>query len=732
MADETFEVALWQEWIAAGEKSLVEPMRARSRVNRFVKGGERQWGSDARAAWGGHRVVGNYMYPTVKVFLPHLVPRYPKAMILPRTAAETIGSEEALVLEEKLAYNWREGRYLVELRKAAHEALVGGIGWLRIAWDEERGIPEVRHRKPHRVVVDPEAEEELYEAGWVAEKITMRIADLKDNPFFKNVDRLDPKNFRTNYSSKGPDGVIVSQGPQQVTGGGDPDLISVIDIWLIWSRRGKGRPHAAAEGDREEPLGNNRLLCYAEGHDFWLHDGPWPLIFDHDEFPFRCLRFNYDPESFFAYGPMYPAVAAQEFVNFQLSFLLSHTKKGAAAKVVYDKNLINEEQLARIFNGKDYEAVAVDFLDGKKPFEVVDLQTDPTKIESTIGLGLKVMFDITGASELVMGGQGKTQSASEARIREQRVQNRIDDMRDQVKDFTIDVNRAIAMTDLVKTPVRSSGDVKGIDFFLGQEAIGPWERMKAMDVRALRAEVSFEIDAGTMRRPTREEQVQDLFGLFDRLGPRYMELGKFDALQKLVARVIRALELPEPQDLIPADLTPAGPPPEQVQAEQQMAQQAQQMQAQQAQMVEEQKQAQLQAAFQRVQQAIEQVRAEAGQGVMAARQEIQAAMQGFQMALQAQPAPGPATQIVAQGPVSVPTQQASIGAESVSAQITQMTTEAGSVEVGASEVVVPPPAAEAVPTVTVQEVERDALGRIARVVSRSEPAVVAPMEGEVA
>jgi hypothetical protein len=624
-ASDASAVELWVKWLKGGREARAASDKERERAFKYVKGGEAQLQQFADAKWEGAKAAANYLYPTHKVLLPHLIPRHPRGLMLPAPAATPEVAESIHVLEEKVAYDWREGRYLRECRKAVNETLMGGTGWVRVAWDEERQIPEVKHVKPTKVVVDPEAEEELSEAGWVAQQVTMRVADLKADEFFSNTEKLKPETFGSGYE-KGDIGASLSRFMAE--------SLSTVRVWFIWSRRGEGRPHAPSEKEQEEALGDNVLLCYAEGHDFWLHKSPWPLSFDHDEFPFRALRFNYDPDKFYAYGPMQPALALQDFLNWQVAFLIQHTKKGAVVKVVYDKGMVTQEQLARVFNGVDFEAVAVDFIDGKKPFEIISLESDPTKLEGTIQIAKQMIFDITGAAELIMGGQGKTQSATEADIRERRAQNRIDDMRDQVKDFLIDINRAVAMVEILKTPARSTTTEHGIDFFLGDAAIGPWERLKKLDPTTMRAEVMFDIDAGTMRRPTREQQLQDLFGLWDRLAPLYMQTGRFDLLQKLIARVIRALELADAQELIPTDLGPAGPPPEQVQAEQQAQAQAQQV-AMQEQMAAQQKDQAIQAAFAQVQQAIEQVRGEAGQGVMGARAEIQAMLQGFQAALQA-------------------------------------------------------------------------------------------------
>ena len=155
-----------------------------------------------------------------------------------------------------------------------------------------------------------------------------------------------------------------------------------------------------------------------------------------------------------------------------------------------------------------------------------------------------------------------------------------------------------------------------------------------------------------------------------------------------------------------------------------MAQQQAQAQqvAVQEQMAAQQKDQAIQAAFQQMQAAIEQVRGEAGQGVMAARSEIQAMLQGFQTALQSLPPPAPGANIVSQGPLSMEAQQAQVASPVVNAQIAQMTTAAERVDMVAEVVNVPAPVAEPVPSVTEQVVERDVLGRIARVVSRTEPA----------
>ena len=725
-ASDSTAIELWRRWLDGGRKAREVSDMERARAFKYVKGGDAQWERFGKESWGGTRVTANYLYPTLKVLLPHLIPRHPRGLFMPSAAARLDLKGAILALEEKVAYDWREGHYLRHIARAVNEAVIGGIGWVRTSWDKERQIPEVRHVKPTRMLVDPEAEEDLSDAGWVAERVTMRVADLKADPFFENAARLKPETFGSSYDEGKKEGEGTALTLYQ------KEQLATVKVWYIWSRRGEGKPNAPADHDQEEALGDNVLLCYAEGHDFWLHKGPWPLQFDHDEFPYRCLRFNYDPDRFLSYGPMQPALAIQEFLNWQVSFLVQHTKKGAVCKIVYDKNAINTDQLSRIFNGVDYEGVAVDFLDGgKTPFHIVEFQTDPTKIENTIQIAKQMLFDITGAAELIMGGQGKTQSATEADIRERRAQNRIDDMSDQVKDFLIDVNRAVAMIEVLKTPAESKNGTNGIDFFLGNEAIAPWEVIEKLTPEAMRAEVLFDIDAGTMRRPTREQQLQDLFGLWDRLAPNYLQLGMFDAVLVLIARMVKALELPDPQELVPAQMGPAAPPPEQVAAEQQ-AQQMQMQQAQQAQQAQMQQEQVHQQAMSGMQQGLQQIAQQAGAAIQQLQSEVasvrsegqqalQAAFQGFQAALAGMPKPSGIT-MQTQGPVALTSEQTDLTANQVEAQVGQFTAQTQSVNIGADVVNVPPPVAEPVPTITEQVVERDALGRIARIVARSEPA----------
>ena len=729
-ASENQQIKLWARWMKEAEKEQELHGKQRTRAIKFITG--EQWGSADESVWGGTRITANYLYPTLKVLLPHLVPRHPRAQILPQRAAENITPTVAGVIEDKLAYNWREGRYLPQIRKCVTEAIISGIGWVRCSWDKERQIPEVKNVRPSHMLVDPEADQDLSEAGWVAEKVTMKIADLKADPFFKNVDELHPETYKSRYGLKD------ETSGEDRTLERNKDSLSTVDVWFIWSRRGTGLPKARSESEQEEALGNNVLLCYSPGHDFWLHKGPWPLLFDHDEFPFRCLRFNYDPVRFLPYGPFKPALAAQEFLNWQASFLVSHTKKGASSKIIYDKTMVNTDQLSRIFNGVDYEAVAVDFLDGgKTPFHVVDLQTDPSKILETINLARQMIYDITGVAEILMGGQGKTQSATEADIRERRAQNRVDDMNDQVKALINDVNRGITMIDFLMTPAHTNGDDDGIDFFLGSQASEAWQVVEGLTPRQVRSEILFEIDAGTMRRPTREQQLNDLFGLWDRLAPLYMQLQMWDALQRLIDRTIKALELPEPQELIPQKIEPPQMSPED--------QQAQAEQQTQMALAEQQKETQLKEAFTQIQQQMEllgqqsqQADGQMQQGLSmvqeGARAELQAALQSFQAALVAsgQNAAGDMVGALREEMRSV------VGASFQGIQTGATMEQIGTVAQGAAQQIemVKSQAGEAIAG-TVQEtqeaveadledaktpvrfeqvVERDALGRIARVV----------------
>ena len=72
-------------------------------------------------------------------------------------------------------------------------------------------------------------------------------------------------------------------------------------------------------------------------------------------------------------------------------------------------------------------------------------------------------------------------------------------------------------------------------------------------------------------------------------------------------------------------------------------------------------------------------------------------------------------------PVALTSEQTDLTAGQVEAQVGQFTAQTQSINIGAEVVNVPAPVAEPVPTVTEQVYERDALGRIVRSVSRSEP-----------
>ena len=687
---EQIETAFWQARLDRAEK--VEDRNRylddRAEVHRFYLGYHST--PEDKKTWAGPYITVNLTYSSIKTMTSELIARDPRSMARPKSASRRVTREVAKVIDSKLAYNRKEEGYTRQQKKAVNEVLIGGMAIVKVEWDKDRWLPRLVHVRPKKILIDPDAEDEISQAGWVAETVRMKVADLKADPRFSRVEDLTPDKALTTAA----DGKKYDDSRR--------DEFTTYDVTFVWSKRGMGVPRDGSSYGKAEdkPEGNNVLLAFCRGHDFWLMKEEWPFYLDKEEFPYEVLSPNYT-DSVWGLSPFRCGIALNRNINWLVSFILAHVRKGATTDYLIDES-VKPETVAALKSGQDFKTLAVQLnrTAGVPPIQVLPKDSMSPDLWNAFRLAKDVYNELVGISEQQRGAEGKSKSATESQIINQRAQGRLNELRGQIEDWLEKIDRKVLMLDFQFTPAytpQGATAMKGIDFFLGPDDAAVWKQVEGMTPEQVRAELDIEIVSGAMRRTTREQDIQDLTMLWNTFSAMYVQMGFWPELRDFVVRFLTVLDIPNPESMVPENFVPpqVQPTPEQVQ-QQQMMEQAPQQMVQHQQVMEQQAQRTqaLEQAFQQfVQQvgaAIEQLKQQGIAVQGEARQTLQVAIQSFQTALQAAPRP-PAVGITSQGALNVASEQTALTAQTAQVTTPQVGVQAGGVLVESGDVQMPRP-----------------------------------------
>ncbi len=372
-------------------------------------------------------------------------------------------------------------------------------------------------------------------AAWVAERIYMRLEEVKSDPFLKNTSGLKPnalpfsiENIRGGTDLVGParDNRTVAEG-QALS---DPDD-ELVELWEIWDRV------------------NDKMMVITEGHDQFLRDGPWPYDLA-GRFPYAELQFIRiaDIPYPIPYLSMFKDLAKE--VNIISSYELEHVKR-ATPRIGYNKAMVDEEDIEAYQKGD--------------PIPMVGCKGSPAEVFYTIGGAEmseslkwthgKVEDDINLMSSMPDfmrgGGDEDTKLATVAKLKAQGSNVRLEEMVDVVSDWMIEWAELIHM--LGKQFCDTEMEIR----ITGSATM----KMAKVGKRDLDNHCDFQLVTGSFQPINRDVQRDELMKLFN-LVASFIQPGSLNVNgQKLLMMIGNLWPLPGMDKIVGDDqpIPPADP-----------------------------------------------------------------------------------------------------------------------------------------------------------------------------
>ena len=274
------------------------------------------------------------------------------------------------------------------------------------------GMPWALRCNPQDFVV-PWGTRRFEEARWFAFRKMRTLKDIKEDPKYKNTSSLKAQ-FTTVLDAS------EESHPNQPSRQNIEDPVNEwVEVFQVHDKR------------------SGRVFTLSLAHDKFMRDEIDFLQVEH--LPAHVLTFNEDPDYFWAPPDVRMIQKQQEELN-HIRTMASVHRKLAVLKVIYDKNLLGKDELAKFLDGDPKAAVGIDAGtqgDIRKVLALVqshvppDLTIQSRETREDVRETLGFSRNQQGAFESTSGRR----TATEAAIVKQASQIRIDERRDAMADI---------------------------------------------------------------------------------------------------------------------------------------------------------------------------------------------------------------------------------------------------------------------------------------------------------
>ena len=538
----------WKKRVEDGTKNQKEWVEEGRSFKKFIKGSCWNDMMDQQlpdSQWS--KTTANRMHALVNGYLATTVYRRPNVNAKPPKAGDEM-LNRAIVDATYLNYCLRECKAEESMYLATYDAVVYGAGFCEQRLDKERGgIARMDWVSAEDIVVDPHSNTTISSCAWMARRFTMNIHTARR--VFKN----EHLKADAQAMNEGPNSVGKKEAPasQHVGGGVEGERIT---LWRIWARGDDPSVDDAEkedDGEEHEPKGEetpeselqeylkksgNRRFILSMNHDTMLEDTPWPFVLDHDEFPITIFRIHRVPGELLPYSPLRPVKELQKQLNWALTFLITQMRRTSQVKYVVDKSAfpgIGNNEIEKLTSLESEEVI---ISQGPLDRAMQAMKLEPLSQAPLMMLGiLQEQFDTVSGFAEMFGGVENSRSASEAVIKQERAETLTDLMRQATEAGATECMRHMLQMSWSATPIATVLNIVGdqklapvIDRTSGQPVpiSEYWDEEMTPD--QIRAEVDVVIEPGSMRRPNRDQEMQDIFMMLDKcigIGAQFPAMG---------------------------------------------------------------------------------------------------------------------------------------------------------------------------------------------------------------
>ncbi len=502
-----------------------------------------------------------------------------------------VDSVRASLMEAYLNYTPNELDLKSHSRQAIDECLIKGLG---VLWHEVY-IPEGTQQRFVRsvydsvdnLVLDPDMES-IRDCKWCARRRVLPVWEVENRFGIKsgtikgNLSSLHERAYHESGSMNDPETNYYR--PKGETN----DLLA---FWEVFSRMGIGHlaesPHATYWPNQYggpykayfEQFGPHVYLAVCDDYSYPLNipdevfqngsredvffRSQWPTPFWADPahpWPFSHLEFHPRPRKLYPMSHLKPALGELKFINWAMSFLADKVKNTSRDFIAVLKSA-SEDIKTAILTGRDLAFIEISKQHGKSINEIVQfLQHPPMNqdIWRVLEQVITLFEQRTGMTPLMYGESARQhRSAEESRIKGEATQTRPQDMANRVEDWMTLAARKEALA--ARWHVRPEDVVQ----IMGPAQAQLWGRLiTSSEVQAVTHELEYRIEAGSIRKPNRERDIQNATQSVQVWGPLLsnygFQTGDFTPLNALSSYWAKANDL-EPQMF---QINPPPPQPE--------------------------------------------------------------------------------------------------------------------------------------------------------------------------
>ena len=525
-----------KQWLELAE--LVLPLYRGAHQSERIK--------DIEEAWPTHVTV-----PLLKgvhqAKMPWLHARIPRYRARARRTDLEPFAQTCIAL---LDYIWHEQKVSRQTELSVNEGQQINISSVMIGWDERRRVPACKHFPAEDIFIDPDARNDLSEARWIAIREIVPLEAVKTNPRYRfhPETAMDSQEVLTNINSDADHRIKQSQRDAGV---------KITSLYHIYTKDGvPPLDMDTRESDLAPDETPYRLITIAKDYPFKLRDVAWPVIMDYDEFPLELLKFidgvSAGKEKVSLWGsPSGEAVKRLLYgVDWIITFMLAHGKRAAVTKLLHDEGL-DPKIVDQLLSNKDMEAVAVP---PQSRVELLKTDTSFPGLDRLLNIALDLFDQIEGFDQIVRGGQGQTQTATEADIRGRHAQSRLTHDADVVESWVSNFARKLLQV------ARLHMTVDDIGFFLGPRHAQVWLQHQMMYrndfsamVRSIVSEIEISVEPGSIRFGDEEAEKQKTNELAQITIPIYEKQGWFLQLREILRQWMLAHKLDSIDGMLPTD-----------------------------------------------------------------------------------------------------------------------------------------------------------------------------------
>lgn len=467
-----------------------------------------------------------------------------------------------------------------ESRNWIDEAIIKGAGvlWTEV-WQTPLGQKMVGNfwDSIDNLQIDPDAPS-LRAAKWIARKRT--------EPVWEAERRfgLQPGTIRASAESLNQQAAVETSpdGDYWRKTGVTNDLIT---YWEIWSKTGLGGRLCGIDqwvrGELEY-YGDYCYLAVADGHQWPLNlpreVGDMPLsqaraeiarrvgwatpYWADDEWPCTMLGFHWIPGDPWPLSHLSPGLGELKFLNWGYS-LLAGKMRISTRDFIAIMDEVGDDVRQVVLHGADYEMIRLKASQGKSIDQLVSFLQHPgfnKDILTVLEMVAEQFERRVGLNELLYGeSQRQLRSAAEAEMKSNQVNVRPEDMANKVEDAMSLAARKEAMACRWHLTGRDVMPVVGtLGSFLWDRFITPSQPAELL------YSLEYRIEAGSIRKPNRERDAQNVKDAMQTLMPFYQNLaaqGLVEPFNQLVTIWGQAIDMKVDRLLLqPMPLPPAPAP----------------------------------------------------------------------------------------------------------------------------------------------------------------------------